>query len=147
MCRECREESKNSYECREELAGREGKRRKRRKEKKRKGARDAAVLLVGIAEADRAPYRRGRGRLDGAVGGDTTRRVHGPCRNLVVGFDGNDNHPYSALPKTISPYSSSPGTISSSRLRPHRLDSIFEKKKICVLVPELNNFRAILKKN
>ena len=89
-------------------------------------------LLVGIAEADRARLI-GVGEDDRSLRRwrrDATRRVHGPCRNLVVGFAGNDNHPYSALPKTISPYSSSPETISSSRLRPHRLDSIFEKKKL-----------------
>ena len=27
-----------------------------------------------------------------------------------------------------------------------RLDSIFEKKRICVLFPELNNFRVLFKK-
>ena len=89
MCGECREESKNSYECREELAREEA---KEREEERTRGQAlgDALPLLVGIAEADRARLI-GVGEDDRSLRRwrrDATRRVHGP-------------YPYSSLPKTI----------------------------------------------
>ena len=50
----CREESKNSYECREELAREEAKEREEKGGRRVRVLRDALPLLVGIAEADRA---------------------------------------------------------------------------------------------
>ena len=57
------------------------------------------------------------------------------CMDGLVGKANNDKH-----------YSSSPKPISTSRLRRDRLDSTFEKNKICVIFSELNNFRVLFKK-
>ena len=54
MCGECREESKNSYECREELAREEAKEREEKGGRRVRVLRDAPHALVGITEADEA---------------------------------------------------------------------------------------------
>ena len=122
-------------ECREVLAREEAKEREE-KEREKKGA---CCGLVGIAKDDRSPPSVRRDR--GGVSGDVTHAWP------LVGFAINDKPRYSSSPTTSSMYSSSLTTTGRSRLRRRRLDSIFEKNKICVIFPELINFRVLFKKN
>ena len=131
-------ERKRRTRRRQRKGEKERKERKREREKKRKDEGRAQGRCLSASPMPTGPIYSSTAKTTGS-------RVGRRRRHAVI-VRAYDERTYSSSAKTI-------GTVLVLRVddkplssSPRPIGSYFWKKKICVLFPELSNFRAILKK-